>query len=150
LQRKHKPGVPVHLMDVHMEKGMHCIDCHFVQDVHGNTKLQQEVRAAVEIQCVDCHGTVTERAKLRTTGPAAYTSSNAGGRNLEPLRTPWGKRRLERRGDKLIQNSMVETGLSWEESKVKDIVERKPCDPKYNARAVLAKTVRVSPSGMME
>src|SRR5262249_44110277 len=42
-------GVPVHLLDVHLEKGMHCIDCHFVQDCHGNGKLQAEVRAAVEI-----------------------------------------------------------------------------------------------------
>src|SRR5262249_53995229 len=30
--------LPVHLLDVHLEKGMHCIDCHFIQDVHGNTK----------------------------------------------------------------------------------------------------------------
>ena len=58
-------------MDIHLEKGMHCVDCHFVQDVHGNAKLYQEVRAAIEIQCIDCHGTVTKYATLRTTGPAA-------------------------------------------------------------------------------
>ena len=52
-----RDDLPVHLLDIHMEKGMHCIDCHFVQDVHGNTRLYGEVRAAVEIQCVDCHGT---------------------------------------------------------------------------------------------
>ena len=33
-----RDGVPVHLMDIHLEKGMHCVDCHFVQDVHGNTR----------------------------------------------------------------------------------------------------------------
>ena len=32
-------------MDIHLEKGMHCVDCHFVQDVHGNSRIQQEVRA---------------------------------------------------------------------------------------------------------
>src|ERR1700738_3705747 len=101
-ERKHEPGVPVHLMDIHLQKGMHCVDCHFVQDAHGNNRLQQEVRAAVEIQCIDCHGTVSKRANLHTTGPAAYTSSAEGYRNLETLRTPSGKRRFEWEGDKLF------------------------------------------------
>jgi hypothetical protein len=148
--RVHKDGVPVHLMDVHLERGMHCNDCHFVQDVHGNTRLQGEVRAAIEIQCIDCHGTVTRKANLRTTGPASYTSSKQGGRNLEALRTPSGKRRFEWVGSKLVQNSMVEPGMSWEVPQVKDIVERKPNDPRYNPRAVLAKTVRVGAGGAME
>ncbi|HEY6563120.1 MAG TPA: hypothetical protein VIY86_01365, partial [Pirellulaceae bacterium] len=26
---KQRDGVPVHLMDIHLEKGMHCVDCHF-------------------------------------------------------------------------------------------------------------------------
>lgn len=128
--------VPVHLMDIHLEKGMHCVDCHFVQDSHGNGKLYGEVRAAIEIQCTDCHGTITERALLRTTGPAAPD----GGRSLEPLRTPWGKRRFERRGDKIIQNSMVEKDLSWEIKQVKDVIT--PGHPHYNERGRLAKTVR--------
>ena len=62
-----------------------------MQDSHGNTKLYQEVRAAIEIQCIDCHGTVTKYATLRTTGPAAAYPSNdnpTGGRDLTLLRTP--------------------------------------------------------------
>jgi len=55
-------GVPVHLKDIHLEKGMHCIDCHFEQDNHGNGKLYGEFHNAIEIQCIDCHGTATERA----------------------------------------------------------------------------------------
>src|SRR5207302_4597360 len=119
---KKADGIPVHLLDIHLEKGMHCVDCHFVQDVHGNTKLQGEVRAAIEIQCTDCHGTAAERPRLRTTGPAAYTSSPEGGRDLEALRTPFGKRRFERRGDAVIQNSMVEKDLAWEIVQVKDVI----------------------------
>src|SRR5262249_15012520 len=68
-QQPHPPnrdGTPVHLMDIHLEKGMHCVDCHFVQDSHGNGKLYGEVRAAIEIQCIDCHGTVSRYANLRT------------------------------------------------------------------------------------
>src|SRR6185369_5232232 len=80
-------GSPVHLMDIHMEKGMHCVDCHFSQDVHGNNRIHQEVRAATEIQCIDCHGTAEKFATLKTGGPASYTSG-PNGRNLLALRTP--------------------------------------------------------------
>jgi hypothetical protein len=140
-----KPGVPVHLLDIHLEKGMHCIDCHFVQDVHGNGRLQEEVRAGIEIQCIDCHGTVSQRATLKTTGPASYTSGEDG-RNLEAMRTPSGKRRFERRGDKIIQNGMVED-KSWEVVQVLDTIT--PGNPHYNERAALAKTVRFDDSGKM-
>src|ERR1700738_666657 len=98
-ERKHEPGVPVHLMDIHLEKGMHCVDCHFVQDSHGNGKLYGEVRAAIEIQCIDCHGTVSKHATLRPSGPASAdpTMQNLlGGRDLTTFRTPFGKRRFEK------------------------------------------------------
>src|SRR5262249_17730623 len=144
-ERKAKDGVPVHLMDVHLEKGMHCVDCHFIQDAHGNTRLQGEVRAGIEIQCIDCHGTITQRAALRTTGPAAYTSSREGGRNLEELRTPFGKRRFEREGDKIYQNSMVEKDLRWELVQTQDTIM--PGSDHYNEKARLAKTVRFDSDG---
>jgi hypothetical protein len=134
-------GVPVHYMDVHMEKGMHCVDCHFVQDMHGNTRLQMEVRAGCEIQCIDCHGSAAERPTLRTTGPAAYTSApDNKGRDLAAMRTPFGKRRFERFGERLFQNSMVEEGLSWEVTQTADTVD--PAHAKYNQKSHLAKTVR--------
>jgi hypothetical protein len=63
--------VPVHLKDIHLEKGMHCVDCHFRQDAHGNGVLYNEPRAAIEIDCIDCHGTIKEPAKLTASGPAA-------------------------------------------------------------------------------
>ena len=67
------------------------MDCHFVQDAHGNTKLYGEVRAAIEIGCVDCHGTVDRRANLITSGPASDTSGTPDrpGRNLKALVTPF-------------------------------------------------------------
>ncbi|HET6373266.1 MAG TPA: hypothetical protein VFG76_08160, partial [Candidatus Polarisedimenticolia bacterium] len=67
----------VHLKDIHLEKGMHCVDCHFEQDVHGDGLLYGETRNAIEIDCVDCHGTVARRTTLTTSGPAS-----AGGRSL--------------------------------------------------------------------
>ena len=142
-----KDGVPVHLKDIHLEKGMHCIDCHFVQDAHGNTKLYAEVRAGCEIQCTDCHGTVTERAPLRTSGPASDTSGERG-RDLAALRTPSGKRRFERRGKQIIQNSMVEPNVSWEIKQVIDTID--PKSEHYNVNSRLAKTVHFGPDGRFE
>jgi hypothetical protein len=133
---KKRAGVPVHYMDIHLEKGMHCIDCHFIQDAHGNTKLYGEVRAAIEIQCIDCHGTITQPANLRTSGPAAPK----GGRPLEALVTPFGQRRFEKRDGKIIQNSMVEKGLCWEIVQTRETID--PRNAHYNERARLAKTVR--------
>src|SRR5437588_172385 len=80
-----KFGKAVHLKDIHLEKGMHCIDCHFTQDNHGNGKLYGETRNAVEIDCVDCHGNIDRKANLMTSGVAAP----AGGTRLRQMRTPW-------------------------------------------------------------
>ena len=44
-----RAGKPVHLKDIHLERGMQCVDCHFKQDNHGNGKLYGEPRNAVEI-----------------------------------------------------------------------------------------------------
>ncbi|MBI2806420.1 MAG: hypothetical protein HYX68_15680 [Planctomycetes bacterium] len=150
-----RDGVPVHLMDIHLEKGMHCVDCHFTQDNHGNTKLYGEVRAAIEIQCIDCHGTISQHATLRTSGPASPGVSVANrwdktktGHDLTTLRTPFGKRRFERQGKRLIQNSMVEPNLFWEVVQTKDVID--PDHPRYNEKARLAKTVRFNKTGQME
>ena len=61
----------VHLNDIHLERGMHCVDCHFRQDSHGDGNLYNEPRASIEIACEDCHGTIQKRATLFTSGPAA-------------------------------------------------------------------------------
>jgi hypothetical protein len=103
-------GKAVHLADIHLEKGMQCNDCHFAQDNHGNGKIYGEPRAAVEIDCIDCHGTIRKKATLITSGPAAPE----GGRHLDALRTPWGMRRFESREDKAIQRSMSEENKEWE------------------------------------
>ena len=63
----------VHLNDIHLERGMHCVDCHFRQDSHGDGNLYNEPRASIEIACEDCHGTVQRKATLFTSGPAAAT-----------------------------------------------------------------------------
>ena len=49
---KLRDQVPVHMLDIHLEKGMHCVDCHFDQDSHGNGHIVGEVMAGVEINTV--------------------------------------------------------------------------------------------------
>jgi hypothetical protein len=143
-----RDGLPVHMLDVHMERGMHCVDCHFVQDMHGNTKLYGEVRAAIEITCVDCHGTTDRLATLRTSGPASNTSSLEGGRDLRTLRTPSGKPRFYVEGDRVFQNSMVEENLTWEITQTKATVD--PASDDYNAVSAFAKTIRWADDGALE
>ncbi|MEQ9641316.1 MAG: hypothetical protein RIM84_14925 [Alphaproteobacteria bacterium] len=85
----------VHMSSIHADKGMHCIDCHFTNDGHGNGYIYAEVANAVEIRCKDCHGTVDSYPTLRTSGPAA----RPGGMDLSVLRTQDGRLRFEYRGD---------------------------------------------------
>ena len=61
----HPPrGVPVHLKDIHLEKGMQCADCHFAQDSHGDGNLYGETRNPVMVECIDCHGTPDKPAAI--------------------------------------------------------------------------------------
>jgi hypothetical protein len=130
----------VHLADIHLEKGMQCADCHFAQDNHGNGKIYAEPRAAVEIDCVDCHGTIRQRATLTTSGPAAPEPLRPGeprGHRLELLRTPWGMRRFEWQTDKLIQRSMTSADTQWEIVQTKDSIT--PGNPHYSELSYRAK-----------
>lgn len=138
-----RKGVPVHLKDIHLEKGMHCVDCHFKQDNHGNGKLYGEVRNAIEIDCKDCHGTITERAD--PTSKDAKTTAAAGGNRMMDYRNlPSRKDRFFKRDGKLFQRAAVsvdENGKpkEWELKQVADIIN--PASPNYNEKAALAKTI---------
>jgi hypothetical protein len=126
-------GKAVHLEDIHLEKGMQCNDCHFAQDSHGNGKIYGEPRAAVEIDCIDCHGTISARAYLTTSGPAAPV----GGRHLEALRTPSGAKRFEWRGDTLIQRSMSDPDKEWEVVQTRDTIT--PGNVHFSPKSLRAK-----------
>ena len=133
---KEKFQKAVHLKDIHLEKGMHCVDCHFEQDSHGNGKLYGETRNAVEIDCVDCHGTIQAKATLITSG----TASPQDGTNLAALRTPWKERRFYWKDDRLFQRSMLEKDKEWEVVQVVDSIT--PGNLHYNEKSRLAKTIQ--------
>ena len=131
----------VHLKSVHLDVGMHCVDCHFSQDMHGNGHIYGEVAAAIEVDCKDCHGSASKYPNLSTSGPAA----KPGGTDMALLRTSDGRKRFEWREGKLYQRSAVEPGLEWEMSLVKDSVT--PGNPKYNDKAARAKLMHAGASG---
>ncbi len=133
------------MKSIHVEKGMHCVDCHFEQDAHGSGYIYGEVANAIEIRCQDCHGNADAYPTMRTSGPAA----RPGGFDLTTLRVQGGKSRFEWKGSecdrpvtenrdcKLIQRSAVNPGLEWDMSLVKDSVN--PNKPDYNPKAARAK-----------
>ena len=145
-QRDPKPpftgpkGKAVHLMDIHAEKGMHCVDCHYSQDAHGNGHIMGEVAAAVEIRCRDCHGTSDRVATLRTSGPA----SKGGGRDIAAIRNPDGQRRFVWRDGLLYQRSILWPEREWAVPQVKHTISKGHAD--YNAKAARAKTMRADPT----
>ncbi len=122
----------VHLKDIHLEKGMQCVDCHFEQDVHGNGLLYGEARNAIGIACIDCHGTVEKRPNLQASG-------NTGPWDLAQTVTPW-KPRFEWQGEKLFQNSTMSPDIRWEIPQTVDVVN--PASSHYNAKARYAKTLQ--------
>ena len=125
----------VHLKDIHVDFGMQCVDCHFGQDTHGDGNIYGEVAQAVEIGCEDCHGDLTKRATLKTSGPAAP----AGGNGLAVKRTPWGESQFAWLDNQLYQRSMVTKGMQWRVKQVRDSVDPESRD--YNKRAADAKLV---------
>ena len=125
----------VHLQSIHVDVGMHCTDCHFSQDSHGNGHIYSEVAAAIEIVCEDCHGSADRYPNLFTSGPAAQP----GGMDMSLLRTPDGRKRFEWREGKLYQRAALDPNKEWEMSLVKDTVN--PKHPRYNEKAAHAKLV---------
>jgi hypothetical protein len=136
----------VHLRDIHLERGMHCVDCHFSQDEHGNGQLYGEYGNNIEIECQDCHGTTAAYTSLRTSGPAAPQTRDATGTDLRVGSTPFGQRRFLWFDGKLFQRSMVNPGMEWEVVQVKDTIT--PGHPRFNQKSYDAKTVKNAGGGL--
>jgi hypothetical protein len=129
----------IHLKDVHLARGMQCVDCHFKTDVHGNGLLYAEPRAASSIECIDCHGTIDKRPTLITSGNSGPV---AGGKvvpsDLSHGTTPWGPR-FYWQGKRLFQRSMMSPDITWEVPQTIDTID--PQSSHYNAKSAYAKTL---------
>ncbi len=132
----------VHLNDIHIAKGMQCVDCHFEVEVHGNGLLYGEPRNATTIGCIDCHGTIDQRPSLVTSGASGHwdpKTQKVTPVDLAKSSTPW-KPRFEWEGERLFQNSTMSPDVRWEVPQTRDVIN--PASPKYNAKARYAKTLR--------
>ncbi len=122
----------VHLKDVHLARGMQCMDCHFDVDVHGNGMLYGEPRNATTTTCIDCHGTLDRR-------PTLVTSGNAGKIDLlNTSNTSFGPRFIWE-GAKLWQQSSLSPDVRWEIPQTIDTVD--PASTHYNPKSAYAKTL---------
>jgi hypothetical protein len=129
----------VHLADIHADRGMHCVDCHFTQDVHGDGRLYGEPRAATEIMCIDCHGTLEKRA-----GDVLRTSGNTGGNDLSESRVPFGansKRFFKGRDGVLYQRSQLDKDVIWAVPQIADAVDPANAAKKYGGEGIRERAV---------
>jgi hypothetical protein len=133
LDRAEKPkaaadNVPVHLKDIHLEKGMQCVDCHFSQDSHGDGNLYGETRNAVMIECIDCHGDAAKESNIlsyvkntRARNADDFVidafTGNAAPKNPTPEQIAQRKSfltaRFEEDGGKLWQKSALDPKKGW-------------------------------------
>jgi len=133
----------VHMKDIHLAKGMQCVDCHFLNDSHGNGLLHVEPRAATAITCVDCHGSVSKHTTLVTSGKGGVLTKDG---KVEPVdlresNTPFGPRfTWSPDGKRLMQQSSMEPNLQWEVPQTLDTVT--PGSDHYNVMSAYAKTLR--------
>ncbi|HKC62746.1 MAG TPA: hypothetical protein VKB86_03870, partial [Pyrinomonadaceae bacterium] len=172
-------GAPVHLKDIHLEKGMHCVDCHFRNDSHGNGILYAEPRAGIEIGCIDCHGTIQKsifpdnRNPPRASGPAAGQRIRNGsyvvekeGLNLAQIPAAGtGVKVMERVGRNETRKDANGNDVAVQRG---DIIQHSMVDPNlwwrvkqtkdtitegnrdYNWKSAYAKTVRLNDKGELE
>ena len=143
---------------------MHCADCHVSTDVHGNGNLYNEPRAAIQIDCIDCHGTIDKQATL-TPGLTSAGTARFGGkvitvpkdltkikaRNERGRQVPMFQRIAQATKRKtldgkdvdvgdIVQNSLVEPGKWWRVVQTIDTVT--PGKGDYNDASAFAKTVQ--------
>lgn len=133
----------VHLKDIHLARGMQCVDCHFLNDSHGNGLLHVEPRAATAITCIDCHGTVSQHTTLLTSGKGGTLSKDGkiDPVNLRESNTPFGPRfSWSADGKRLMQQSSMEQNLKWEVPQTLDTVT--PGSDHYNVMSAYAKTLK--------
>ncbi len=98
--------------DVHFEAGMHCVDCHYEEEVHGDGHLYADTQCAVGTECEDCHGTLDAYAEPSLLRDNFYV----------------------RDGRRYLRTKV--TGLELEVPQVRDLVT--PGSPSYSEAAAMA------------
>jgi len=97
---------------------MHCVDCHFEQDSHGDGKLYGETRNAIMIECVDCHGSTSQPANvlqyLKTrTRSFCRKRSPVSAKASATTRSAGSSHPASKTTAKLMQNSVIDPNQRW-------------------------------------
>jgi len=73
------------LPDIHREKGMHCIDCHGIDEVKADATEHATMHDAVAIRCETCHGSATEPPQAyQLVESDSWTQALTRGNSLNP------------------------------------------------------------------
>jgi hypothetical protein len=104
------------LNDVHLERGLNCVDCHMQNDIHGDGNSYTRNWDSLQVECEDCHGTNDTPATLVFSGPNGGDSMESA-RYTTAFGTPW----FERDGDKIVQHSRIDPKLTWIVPQLSDV-----------------------------
>lgn len=86
--------------DIHREKGMHCIDCHIGDEMKPEVE-PEALRSAVQIRCIDCHGTHSKSPE----GLLLIESDNRTRKLIKKTNLNPNLKRKIRVGDTVLVNS---------------------------------------------
>lgn len=67
--------------DIHFRAGMQCMDCHLLEEIHGNGKVSDSEKKRVVITCEGCHVTGDHEAVLKTED-GVFTLLKGSGRKI--------------------------------------------------------------------
>ncbi len=105
------------LPDLHYERGIHCIDCHPVEEVMGDGTIHSQSQDQVGIRCTDCHGLPGKPPRTRRVTTADKRALRAAHANPHYDLQP-GQKVLVTSKDHLLTNTLEEKGKFLLVSKV--------------------------------
>ncbi len=68
--------------NVHYEADMTCIDCHTMQDLHGDGNIYLKRGHGLEVECENCHGTMQQPTDMKTSKGNPMTNLKKVGEDI--------------------------------------------------------------------
>ncbi|MFQ5708559.1 MAG: hypothetical protein ACE5HO_13970 [bacterium] len=114
--------------DVHFVKGMRCVDCHVMQELHGE-RLVPNQDYELEVRCEDCHGTVLEPSRLLTSKGRPFEKAITGDDVVAPNEIV-----LQRTNNGEVWQTGKFDGKKHRVTQMVDVVD--PNSPSFNPRTL--------------
>lgn len=113
------------LPDIHHERGMHCIDCHPVEELMGEGKVHAQAQEQVGVRCHDCHGLPGKPPRSRRVTSADSRALRAAKANPH-YDLQVGSKVIETSGGHLLTNTIEKAGNFLLTSKVDGKIHKIP------------------------